>query len=163
MIINIKYTLVILTIFVVLFNLYTSYALASDPLISAVNTSASALDAQSERLKIIAQNIANEDSTAIDANNLPYQRKTIHMKAKKNRRNKGQVVISKYGRDQTPFKKKYDPSHPYASSDGYVLLPNVDKAIEVVDAKEAQRSYEANLSTIEVTKSMINKTLEMMK
>jgi flagellar basal-body rod protein FlgC len=159
-----KLFLVLLIFIVVVFNLYCSYALATDPLMSAIDVSASALRAQSERLKIISQNIANEDSTGNGPGSTPYQRKTITFKRKLDRKTGSEIIkVDKYGTDPKEFKKKYDPSHPAADKDGYVLYPNVDKSIEFIDAKEAQRSFDANLNVIDISKSMMSKTLEILR
>jgi flagellar basal-body rod protein FlgC len=161
---GLKIFISLLITIVIGFNFYTSYALAIDPLMSSIEISAAALKAQSERLKVIAQNIANEDSTGNLPGAKPYQRKTIIFKNKKDYKSgTSKIKATKYGADKSAFKKKYDPSHPAADMEGYVLYPNVDKTLENMDAKEAQRSYEANLSSIEISKSMISKTLDILK
>jgi flagellar basal-body rod protein FlgC len=138
-------------------------AIALDPLVSSIETAASALKAQSERLKIIAQNIANEDSTGLTAGAAPYRRKLVLFKRKKGLDKVERIVTLKPVPDKKDFKKRYDPTHPASDQAGYVLYPNVDKTIEFVDAKEAQRSYEANLNTIEISKSMMARTMEILK
>jgi flagellar basal-body rod protein FlgC len=162
---NEKYILATLLFAVVFFNLYYATSLAADPLMGAVDASASAMRAHSLRLKVISQNIANEESTGNNPAEKPYRRKTIIFKNKKNPKNNSQTVeVKKITHDyQTDFRKKYEPSHPAADKDGYVLYPNVNKHIEFVDAKEAQRSFDANLNVIEIAKSMMNKTLEILK
>ena len=71
------------------------------------------------------------------------------------------VEVARYSFDTSPFGKRYDPGHPAAGADGYVLLPNVNALIEMADMREAMRSYEANLSVIEASKSMLRKTVEL--
>jgi flagellar basal-body rod protein FlgC len=159
-----KLIIIFLITTVAAFNLYCSITLASDPLMSAVKVSAAALRAHSERLKIISQNIANEESTGSKPGEKPYQRKIITFKRKKQPGTGIEYITkTKVSEDKSDFKKKYDPSHPASDKEGYVLYPNVDKTIEFIDAKEAQRSYDANLSAIDISKSMMNKTLEILK
>ncbi|MFV9875757.1 MAG: flagellar basal body rod protein FlgC [Rickettsiales endosymbiont of Dermacentor nuttalli] len=138
--------------------------IAADPLLTSIQVSTSALKAQSARLKVIAQNIANEDSTSTTKGRNPYRRKTIEFQSKFDRHlGASTVVVSKYGYDYSDFKKVFSPQHPAADQDGYVLYPNVSKIIENADAKEAQRSYEANLGIIEISKSMVDKTLDILR
>lgn len=160
-----KISLMILIIITVIFNLHSSIAIALDPLMSAVKASSSALKAQSERLKIISQNIANEDSTGIAPGEKPYQRKTITFKNKKDpKTGEEKIDITNIGVDnKTDFRKKYDPSHPAADHNGYVLYPNVNKQMEFIDAKEAQRSFDANLNAIDISNSMMSRTLEILR
>jgi flagellar basal-body rod protein FlgC len=154
----------IVSISVTLVNLSIPVAFAVDPLISSVETSSSAMRAQGARIKIISQNIANQNSTGFTPGAAPYRRKTISFKNKYDKKTgTNKVVVSKYGEDKSDFIKRYQPNHPAADKDGYVLYPNVNTIIETADAREAQRSYDANLSTIEVTKSMISRTLELLK
>jgi flagellar basal-body rod protein FlgC len=154
-----------LAIVITLFNLYCTRAFAMDPLMSSIKTSSSALRAQSMRLKIISQNIANEDSTSNEKGGDPYRRKTITFKSKIDPRTGVEKIdISKIGVDnKTQFQKRYEPSHPASDDAGFVLYPNVDKSLEFIDAKEAQRSYEANLNSISISNSMMSKTLEILR
>ncbi len=133
-------------------------------IINSLDIAASGMTAQSERLKIIAQNIANSDSTASTPGGLPYQRKTITFKNVLDRSmGLEKVEISKITGDPTEFEKHYDPSHPGADANGYVLLPNVNTMIEMTDMREARNSYQANLNVIEIAKSMIQRTLELLR
>lgn len=119
---------------------------------------------QAERITIAAENLANESSTAIQPGGAPYQRKILLAKNSYDKRLGARIIkVAKYSVDKTPFERKYDPNHPAAGLDGYVLLPNVRRDIERADASEAQRSYEANLGVIEVSRSMIAKTIEAIK
>lgn len=147
-----------------LYLLFPNIIFAADPLLTSIQVSASALKAQSSRLKVIAQNIANEESTSITPGKNPYRRKTIEFQSKFDKKlGASKVVVSKYGQDYSDFKKVFNPAHPAADADGYVLYPNVSKIIENADAKEAQRTYEANLGTIEISKSMVDKTLDILR
>ena len=135
-----------------------------DNLLKSIDISAHGSKFQTERLKIAAENLANEDSVASTPGGDPYRRKVVFAKNHFDKRLKTRVVkVKKYAHDKSPFKIKYDPNHPAADINGYVKLPNIDKIIEKADASEAQRSFEANLSMIEVSKQMINKTLEAMR
>jgi len=119
---------------------------------------------QSERLRVIAENIANSETTASKPGGTPYQRKTIHFKNELDKELGVNVVkVDKIGLDRSPFLKVYNPGHPAADAEGYVLKPNVDPVVESADLKEAQRTYEANLGVIEVTKSMLNRTLDLLR
>lgn len=136
----------------------------SDGLLAGIKISASALAAQSKRMEVIAQNIANEDSTGLSPGEAGYKRKTIFFASEFDRELNQEIVkVSKIGIDNSPMKMKYDPSHPAANEKGYVLYPNVDKIIELTDAKEASHSYEANLSAIENMKAMIARLLDILR
>ena len=138
---------------------------ADDALKSAINKAAAANKVQSQRIKMISENMANENSTADQAGGEPYTRQVMFVKNKYDKNLKTKTLqIARKGRDtKTAYKYKYEPSHPAANINGYVKYPNVDKIIERVDASEAQRSYEANLSIIEVSKAMIKNTIDIMK
>ncbi len=124
----------------------------------------SGLDVQGKRVKVIAENIANADSMASTPGGEPYRRKTISFKNVFDEKVGANLVkVDKVGEDSKPFNKVYEPGHPAADEYGYVLKPNVNTMIESVDLKEAQRSYEANLATIEITKTMINRTLDLLR
>jgi flagellar basal-body rod protein FlgC len=118
---------------------------------------------QAERLKIAAENIANEDSTGVKPGADAYKRKIIFAENKYNK-NLGTNVIrtKKIDTDNSEFIMKYDPHHPAANEEGYVKYPNIMKEIERADAAEAQRGYEANLSIMEVSASLMQKTVEAM-
>jgi flagellar basal-body rod protein FlgC len=123
----------------------------------------SGIRAQGDRLRVVAQNLANADSTGETPGALPYQRKTISFHMELDRATGASTVAARYGVDKTPFKKKYDPSHPAADAQGYVLYPNVDRPVELVDTKEAQRAYEAMVNTVDITQNLISQTLGIIK
>lgn len=126
--------------------------------------SAAGMHAQSSRLRVVAENLANADSTADTPGGKPYQRKTVTFSNELDREMGVPVVkVDHYGVDPTPFEKRYDPGHPAADENGYVELPNVNPMIEMMDMREAQRSYEANLNVIEVSKSMLQRTIEILR
>ena len=136
----------------------------TDDLISSFRISAAGMKAQGTRLRVISQNIANADSLASEPGKKPYQRKTITFKNELNRELGVKLVeVKNIGKDSTEFIKRLDPNHPAAVKDGYVLAPNVNKLVEMMDMREAQRSYEANLSAIRTSRAMLNKTLELLR
>ncbi len=131
---------------------------------SSINIAASGMKVQTQRIKVVAENIANADSVASTPGGEPYRRKTISFKNILDKElGVNLVKVDKVGVDSSPFKKAYIPGHPAADADGYVLKPNVNSMIESLDLKEAQRSYEANLATIEITKTMLSQTLELLR
>ena len=137
---------------------------ASDSLVASSRISAAGMQAQNNRLKVIAQNLANIDVTGRGPDEDPYRRKIIFFKNEFDEKKGAEVVkVDGVYQDQSDFIKKYEPSHPAADSNGYVSYPNVNMAIETIDAKEAQRSFEANLSALEIAKSNQSKILELMK
>jgi len=122
------------------------------------------MKAQGDRLRVVAENIANVDSTGDTPGADPYRRKTITFKNVLDEQlGVNKITVANYGTDQTQFKKKYEPGHPAADAQGYVLYPNVTSVIELVDMRESQRNYEANLNVIDVSKSMISQTLGLLK
>ena len=124
---------------------------------------ASGMRAQSERMKIIAENIANANSTAATKDGDPYRRKIATMSSDFDRElgaatvNAGKPIM-----DQTAFRTRYDPGNPNADAQGYVKLPNVDSLVEIMDMREAQRSYEADLNVMDSTKQMLAKTIDLL-
>ncbi len=131
----------------------------------AYSESAAGLRAQSMRMKVIAQNIANADSTGATPGSDPYRRQIIIFKNKYNKDAGTEVVtVDKVKKDtKTPFNAKFDPSSPAADEKGYVLLPNLQTPMEIADMKEAQGSYEANLGAMETTKRMFATTLDLLR
>ncbi len=140
-------------------------SVADDALKAAISKAAAANKVQSERIKMISENMANENSTGTVAGEEPYARQVMFVKNAYDKKLKTKVLkVSKKKRDvKTPYRYKYEPSHPAADINGYVKYPNVNKIIERVDASEAQQSYEANLSVIETSKAMIKNTTDMIK
>ena len=125
---------------------------------------ASGMRAQGTRLKIIAENLANAD-TVIGADGFdPYRRKVITFKNEIDRASNASVVkVNPLTYDQSDFRIEYNPTHPKADPDGYVKMPNVNSLIEVMDMREAQRSYEANINVISATRRMLQRTLDILK
>ena|SRR5258708_7941923 len=130
----------------------------------ALDIGASGLTAQRTRLDVIAANLANV-STTHDASGKPnpYRRRfAVLSPGSADDHSKPGVHVESVQQDQAPFQKKYDPTNQDAGPDGYVQLPNVDPTVEFVNAIEASRAYEANVSMMEVTKSMINASLRIL-
>lgn len=142
----------------------------------AINISSSALTAQRVRMDVIAQNIANVNTTRTETGQ-PYRRKIVVFEERKQTfadilsQKLGEASYSTFGgvrvkaiiEDKSPFKKVYDPTHPDADQNGYVNYPNVDIVTEMVNMIEASRSYEANVTALNITKSMIARTFEIGK
>jgi len=137
---------------------------AKDSLQKSIEIATKGNEIQSERIKIAAENIANEHTTSNKPGGDPYRRKVVFVENKYDKKRQNNLLkVKKYGEDKSSFEMKYDPSHPSADANGYVKMPNVRKMIEMADASEAQRSYEANLGVIEMSRSMINKTLDVIR
>ena len=135
-----------------------------DDLLKTLRISAAGMKAQGTRLRVIAENIANANSLAQGPGQDPYRRKIVTFKNELDR-NIGvrTVAVDKIKTDRSEFEKRFDPNHPAADADGYVLIPNVNTLIEMMDMKEAQRSYEANLSVIKSSKAMLQGTIDILK
>ena len=134
-------------------------------LTKAMEVSASGMFAQGKRVRVIAENLANADSTAQTPGGEPYRRKVITFKALVDRATGVEKVgVRDIGRDQvTEFNMHHEPGHPAADADGYVKTANVNAIIEMADMREAQRSYEANLNLIAMSKSMIQKAIDLLR
>jgi len=136
----------------------------SGPLADAMETAASGMRAQALRVRVVSENLANAESTAAVPGGTPYQRKMVTFEQAIDRATGANIVqAGRITTDKAPFHVAYDPSHPAANAQGYVEMPNVSPAIEMADMREAERSYEANLSVIGQTRSMIGKTLDILK
>jgi flagellar basal-body rod protein FlgC len=134
------------------------------PLSQAMATAASAMRAQSVRLRLVAENLANANATSSVPGGDPYQRKTVSFEESVDRATgAATVTVGRISTDPAPFRTVYDPSHPAADAQGYVRMPNVSEVVEVADMREAERSYEANLATLGQARSMIAKTLDILK
>lgn len=136
----------------------------ADDLMKTFRISAAGLKTQGTRLRVISENIANADSLPTKPGDLPYRRKVVTFKNELDR-NIGldTVRVDKVQPDRSDFKRKFDPNHPAADPDGYVLTPNVNSLIEMMDMREAQRSYEANLNVIESTRRMLQRTIDILR
>jgi flagellar basal-body rod protein FlgC len=130
----------------------------------ALNVSATGMDAQTTRLRVIAENIANQDTTGSSPGADPYRRKTITFESAIDRvAGVDTVHVKNIGVDGGDLPLRYDPANPAADVQGYVKLPNVNTFVEVMDMREAERSYSANLSVMQATRNMLNQTIELLK
>ncbi|GIK79194.1 MAG: flagellar basal body rod protein FlgC [Pseudorhodoplanes sp.] len=132
--------------------------------LKSLSIAASGLRAQAGRMRVIAENIANADSTAKTPGGEPYRRKIPTFQSEIDRTLDARVVA--FGRvkpDQSDFQLKYQPGHPAADASGNVKYPNVNALIEMTDMREAQRSYEANINVVSATRRMIQRTIEILK
>jgi flagellar basal-body rod protein FlgC len=140
---------------------------------NALRVSAAGLRAQSTRLRVVAENLANKDSTGSSPGADPYRRKTVTFGAHVERGLAGNggggggavstVKVSRVGTAPGEFTETYDPAHPAADARGYVKRPNVDSLVEMMDMREAQRSYSANVSVLEVTRGMLTRIIETLR
>ncbi|GBQ05811.1 flagellar basal body rod protein FlgC [Saccharibacter floricola] len=129
-----------------------------------IGVSAAGMRVQSDRLRVAAENLANAETTGSSPGADPYRRKTITFRDELDHASgASSVKVREIGRDQSDFQLKYDPSHPAANEKGYVKMPNVDPLMEIMDSHDAQHSYEANLNTMQITRSMLTRTVNLMK
>ena len=134
---------------------------------SAINASASALNAERTRIEVAVSNLANAESTR-SADGTPYRRRDVVLKADPgafnaalDRSGAAGVTVAAVVEDASPFRRRYEPSHPDADADGFVSLPNVDTPQEMVDMMGAARAYQANLAAISIIKDVVAKALEL--
>jgi flagellar basal-body rod protein FlgC len=142
-------------------------------LFGGLEISASALTAERLRMDVVAENLANAQTTR-GADGQPYRRKEVvlqeragsfgaSLSAAMNKNTGGGVEVAGVVEDQTPLKRVYDPGHPDADAEGYVAMPNVDTVTEMVDLIGAQRAYEANVTAMQAAKQMFARTLELLR
>jgi len=130
----------------------------------SADIAASGMKAQAERLKVISQNMANVDSVSTEAGGEPYRRQVVSFQNYIDPQTGAQKVrVNRIVKDMSPFEKKYDPNHPAADAKGYVSLPNVNTLVEMIDMKEAQRVYDANLNMLKTAREMNSSVLDILK
>jgi len=130
----------------------------------ALDISARGMDVQTTRLRVIAENLANQDTTGGAPGAAPYRRKTVTFADQIDRASGvAEVAVKKIGTDPSAFPQRYDPSHPAANANGYVSTPNVNSFVEVMDMREAERSYSANLQVMQVTRGLLTRAIGMLK
>ncbi|MBS9479314.1 flagellar basal body rod protein FlgC [Ancylobacter radicis] len=136
-----------------------------DPLKSISAIASSGMEAQSLRMRVASENIANARATATAPGETPYVRKTIHFSAQPMRElGVSRVAVSQLGVDQTtPFTVEHDPGNPAADANGNVKMPNVNPLVEMADLREAGRSYSANLQMMKQARSMISMTIDLLR
>lgn len=132
--------------------------------LSSIRIAATGLHAQTARMRIIAENLANADSAGKTPGEDPYRRKIPTFTSTLDQELGGEVVkIGRIAYDQSDFNERFEPGHPAADANGYVKYPNVNTLIETMDMRQAQRSYEANLNVVTVTRQMLGSTLDVLK
>lgn len=135
-----------------------------DPLLAASRIAESGLTAQSERLRVVAENLANVGSTGRTPGADPYTRKTVTFRSDFDDLVGHELVqVSALGRDRAPYRIEHEPGHPAADADGFVKYPNVDPMIELADLREANRSYLANLQMIKNARDAVAAMLDLLK
>ena len=136
----------------------------SSDLYSALSAASTGLRAQTTRIRLAAENVANANTTSDVPGGDPYRRRVPVFQEILNRETgaKG-VEVKRAADDMSEFPVEYDPTHPAANAQGYVKLPNVQTLIEMADIREAQRTYEANLNIIEGSRAMINRALDLLR
>lgn len=135
-----------------------------DDLLKTLRISSSGMKAQGTRLRVISENIANASSLPKAPGELPYRRKIVTFRNQLDRATGVDMVrVDKVTRDRSAFGRRYDPSNPAADANGYVLTPNVNSLIEMMDMREAQRSYEANLNVLKTSKGMLQETIGLLR
>ncbi len=135
-----------------------------DALTAALKVAASGLGAQSERLRVVSENLANAQSTGTAPGADPYRRKTISFASELDRASGANIVeVSSIDRDPSDFPVEFQPGNEAADENGYVKMPNVNVLIEMADMTEANRSYEANLQVIKQARDLISMTIDLMR
>ncbi|MGE0500353.1 MAG: flagellar basal body rod protein FlgC [Rhizobiaceae bacterium] len=135
-----------------------------DPLTTALKVASTGLSAQSERLRVVSENLANAQSTGSAPGSDPYRRKTIAFAAELDRASgAASVDIASISGDRTEFPLEFIPGHEAADAAGYVKMPNVNMLVEMADMREANRSYEANLQVIRQARELISMTIDLMR
>jgi len=135
-----------------------------DPLVASMKVAASGLEAQSTRIRIVSENLANARSTGDTPGADPFRRKTVTFSAELDRATNASLVeVSRLGVDETDFQTEYDPGNPAADEKGFVKVPNVNMLVEMADMREANRSYEANLQSIKQSRDLISATIDLLR
>ena len=135
-----------------------------DPLQATFKIGASGLEAQSRRLRVLSENLANAQATGKTPGADPYARKNISFESELDEATGTNLVkVAGIDRHRAPFRTEHNPSHPAADANGFVKLPNVDIMVEVADMREANRSYEANLQVIKQARDMISMTIDLLR
>ncbi len=135
-----------------------------DPLQATLRIAGSGLEAQSMRLRVISENIANAQSTGDTPGADPYARQTISFDSVLDRSLGVPLVrVKTIGRDDAPFKVEHDPGNPAADAGGFVKMPNVDVLTELADMREANRTYEANLQVAKQSAELLGQTVSLLK
>jgi flagellar basal-body rod protein FlgC len=136
----------------------------SDPLIASAKSAAAGLFAQSARMRVVSENIANASTTGKTPGSDPYQRKTISFDSvMDDKAGVDLVQVDQIARDETPFETQYMPGNPAADDKGMVKMPNVNMLVELADMREASRSYTANTQVIKQVRELVSMTIDLMR
>jgi flagellar basal-body rod protein FlgC len=134
----------------------------SDPLLHPLKLAGAGLAAQSTRLRVLAENLANANTTSTVAGGDPYRRKIVSFREELATADQAMATLD-VARDTRPFRMEHQPGHPAADAAGFVKRPNVDVTIELADMREANRTYLANLQVIRQTREAVNATLDLLR
>lgn len=135
-----------------------------DPIKVAIQVASSGLEAQSRRMLVVSENLANATSTGETPGSQPYTRKTVSFESVLDDVSGANLVkVDRVDTDRKPYRIEYDPGHPAADADGNVKLPNVDMLVELADMRESNRSYEANLQVVKQARAMSSMTIDLLR
>ncbi len=135
-----------------------------DQLTAALRISGSGMQAQSTRMRVVSENLANAQSTGRTPGADPYRRKTVTFAEEMDRAmGAPTVVVKDIGTDRSPFEVNHDPGNPAADADGNVKMPNVNVLIELSDLRQANRSYSANVEAISQARSMLTMNIDLLR
>lgn len=135
-----------------------------DPLLASMKVAASGLEAQSTRIRIVSENLANARSTGDTPGADPYRRKTVTFVSELDRASGASLVeVDRLAEDESDFAAEFDPGNPAADEKGMVKIPNVNVLVEMADMREANRSYEANLQSIKQSRDLISATIDLLR
>ncbi len=130
----------------------------------AMRVASAGMKLQAARLRVVAENLANAESTAATPGGEPYRRKLLEVGARRDRETGALLAaIRRYSKDPSELPLRHLPGHPAADAAGYVRFPNVNPLIEIMDMREAQRSYEANLNAMQMARAMVQRTLDILR
>ena len=133
-------------------------------LLQSMKVAAAGMRVQGVRLKVISENIANADSMSVVPGGDPYRRKVVTFQNVLDRTLGTELVkVRNIELDSSEFRKNYNPGHPSADKSGYVRMPNVNTLVEMMDMREAQRSYQANLRIVDISKKLMARTIDLLR
>lgn len=131
---------------------------------SALRHAGAGMKAQAARLRVVAQNLANAQSTGAEPGAEPYRRRTVSFGEALERESGLRLVdVRRYGHDRSEPERRFEPGHPAADEQGWVLYPNVEPVIELMDMREAQRSFEANLGAMQTARALLQRALDLLR
>ncbi|WP_072395291.1 flagellar basal body rod protein FlgC [Hyphomicrobium sp. CS1GBMeth3] len=135
-----------------------------DPIRVAIQVASSGLEAQSRRMLVVSENLANATTTGSTPGAQPYTRKTVSFESVLDDVSGASLVkVDRVDTDKRPYRTEYDPGHPAADADGNVKMPNVDMLVELADMRESNRSYEANLQVVKQARALSSMTIDLLR